>query len=366
MTPAWRCVPYTEADVDGLVDLCQAQPGKAAAITADYVRWQHSANPAGLAQVGLAKENGSERIVGVVWLIPVRVQVGEEVVLGSFSTYALVHPDYRGQGVFTALVDHCKQRGQAEGCRFTYGFPAPTSYATLVNRIKWHDIGQACLYVRAINTGRLVRRRLGDGPVQRALAAGGQAGAHLLFGPRSLGTQATEITVGEADTIDPALDSFWARIRSKYPVMVVRDTRFLSWRYGQVPGRRYQIWTARHDGRVVAATVLRSATVEGISCGMVVDFLVEPTERGRLGGEALLQHAVAQFREEDVDLAGCLMLSHAEEADLLRRQGYIQCPRRLLPRPFPVLVLTYDGAPWVERLHKLDSWFLTMGDSDAV
>jgi hypothetical protein len=31
----WRPVLYTEADADELVALCQAQPGKAAAVTAE-------------------------------------------------------------------------------------------------------------------------------------------------------------------------------------------------------------------------------------------------------------------------------------------------------------------------------------------
>lgn len=366
MTANWRCVPYSEVDVDGVVALSQAQPGKAAAITAEYVRWQYSANPAGMAQVALAKKSGSDRIVGVLWLIPLRIQVGEEVVLGSHTTYALVHPDYRRQGVFTAMIDHCRRYGQEAGCQFTYGLPAPTSYPILVYRIGWQDVGQARLYLRPLNTSRLIRRRLGNGPIQGALATSGRAGERLLFRPRPVELQAARISVEEADTSDPALDDFWRRIRSKYPVMVVRDTRFLDWRYRQVPGRRYRVWAAWQDRQIVATIVLRSATVEGIACGMVTDFLVEPTEQGRLAGEVLLRHAVVQFRKEDLDLTGCLMLPHAEETELLRRQGYILCPRWLLPRPFPVLVAMYDGARQTETLQKLGCWFLTMGDSDAV
>jgi len=366
MTLNWQCVPYSEADVDELVALSQAQPGKAAAVTAEYVRWQQSANPAGPAQVGLAKEGGSDRIVGVVWLIPLRLQVGDEVVLGSYSTYALVHPDYRGQGVFTALVDHCKRYGEQVGCQFTYGFPAPTSYSTLVYRIGWHDIGRARLYVRPLNAGRLIRQRLGNGMLQGTLAASARAGERLLFRPRPVARQATGVTVEEVATTDPALDDFWGRIRSKYPVMVVRDTRFLDWRYRQVPGRRYHVWAAWREGRIVATIVLRSATIEGIACGMVTDFLVEPTEHGRLAGEVLLRRAFEQFQREDLDLAGCLMLPHAEETRLLQRQGYMLCPSWLEPRPFPVLVATYDGARRAESLRTLGCWFLTMGDSDAV
>lgn len=366
MKHGWRPELYTEADVDELVKLCQAQPGKAAAITPEYVHWQHRANPAGLAQVGLAKENGSDQIVGVLWLIPLWVQIGEDVVLGSQSIYALVHPDYRRQGVFMTLVGYCDQHGRAQGYQFSFGFPNPSSYPGFIHRLGWDDLGQARLFVRPLNANRLITRRLGAGLIQEALATAGQTWGCRLFRPRPLGSRAAGIEVEEADTTDAALDGFWKRIRTKYPVMVVRDTRFLDWRYTQVPGRTYHVWAARQEGQIVATIAVRSTTIEAIACGMVVDFLVEPTERGRLAGEVLLHEAAGHFQEQDLDLAGCLMLPHAEEIKLLRRQGYILCPRWLQPQPFPVILLVHDGAARTKNLQDFGSWFLTMGDFDAV
>jgi GNAT superfamily N-acetyltransferase len=362
----WRPVLYTEADADELVALCQAQPGKAAAVTPEYVRWQHSANPAGLAQVGLAKENGSDRIVGVLWLMPLRIQVGKEVMLGSQSMYALVHPDYRRQGIFGTLVGFCDDKGQQMGYRFSYGFPNPNSYPGFVGRLGWTELGEARLFLRPLNASRLVTRRLGTGLVQGALAAAAGGSERFLFRPRPLPPDAAKIAVEDADTTDPALDDFWERVRAKYPVMVVRDTRFLDWRYRQVPARHYRVWAAWQDGQITAIIALRSTSIEEIACGMVVDFLVEPSERGRLGGEVLLHRAAVHFQQRDLDLAGCLMLPHAEETGLLRRQGYAACPRALQPQPFPVVVLVHDGVPHSERLLDLRRWFLTMGDFDAV
>ena len=352
--------------MDELVMLCQKQPGKAEAITAEYVHWQHSANPAGLAQVGLAKENGSHRIIGVLWLMPLKIQVGEEIVLGSQSMYALVHPDYRRQGIFTTLVDYLDRYGQEHGYQFTYGFPNPNSYPGFIRQLGWCDLGQARLFVRPLKADRLIERRLGNGLIQSTLAVGWRAIEHFQFRLRSLGQQAAQVAVEEADTNSPALDDFWERIHSKYPVMVVRDTRFLDWRYTQVPGRRYYVLAARQENQIIATIVLRSTVIQGIACGMVVDFLVESTERGRLAGEALLRHAAEQFQEEDLDLIGCLLLPHAEEVELLRRQGFFLCPRWLQPRPFPVILLTHDVASRTKSLHNLGSWFLTMGDFDAV
>jgi GNAT superfamily N-acetyltransferase len=366
VTIAWQPVLYTDEDTDELVALCQLQPGKAAAVTAEYIHWQHTANPAGLAQVGLAKEIESGKIIGLKWLMPMRIQVGDEVRLGAHSLYTLVHPDHRRQGVFTNLVAFCNENGRRQGYQFWYGFPNPNSYPIFVHRLGWADIGRARLFIRPLNISRLITRRLGQKLFQRALAAAGRVGASFFSRPRPLAPGSAQITVEEVNTDDPALDDFWRRVRGKHLVMIVRDTAFLHWRYTQIPERKYLVLAAWQDGLIIAFIVLRCVIIEGIACGMVVDFLVEPTGRGRLAGEMLLHSTAAHFQHNDVDMAGCLMLPHAEEVALLRRQGYILCPTWLQPQPSPVILLVNDETPGREVLHNIRSWFLTMGDFDAV
>lgn len=366
MKVSWQPVLYTDEDMDELVALSQLQPGKAAAITAEYVRWQHAANPAGLAQVALAKETTSGRIVGMVWLVPLRIQIGDEVCLGTEAINVLVHPDCRGQGVLSGLAPFCYESAQRLGMHFSFGFPNPNSYPVYVHRLNWADIGSSRLFIRPLNVGRLVTRRMGRGTFAQILAAAGRAGRRFLFRPHPVGPGVARAAVAEVDTEDGALDDFWRRVRGKYPVMVIRDTRFLHWRYTQVPGREYLVLAAWLDKQIVAYGALRCVAIEGVDCGMVVDLLVEPTERGRLAGEALLQEATAHFQHKDVDIAGCLISPGAEEIGLLRRQGYVLCPTRFQPQPFPVLLRSDEGINNRHLLHDIRYWFLTMGDFDAV
>jgi GNAT superfamily N-acetyltransferase len=366
VTLSWQPVLYIDADAEQLVDLCQLQPGKAAAVSAEYIRWLRTANPAGLAQVGLGKEMASGRIVGVLWFVPLRIQVGDQVLLGSQVLYGLVHPDWRGQGVFSTLMSFCNECGQRQGFQFTYAFPNPHSYPLAVRRLGYADIGEARLFIRPLNIVRLVTRRLGSDAFRAVPTVAGWSGARSLFRARPLGPEAAQVSVREMDTQDAALDDFWARIRGKYPVMVVRDVRFLHWRYTQIPGRTYRVLAARQAGPISAIVVLRNVSINGVSCGMVVDFLVESTAQGRLAGEVLLREAAADFQANDADLAGCLMLPHAEEIALLRRQGYVRCPAWLQPQPFRAILLTNRDTPASEVLRGMRSWFLTMGDFDAV
>jgi GNAT superfamily N-acetyltransferase len=366
MTRAWYPTLYTDEDLEELVAFSQRQPGKASAITADYIRWQRSANPAGLAQVALAKDEESGKIIGVVCVVPLRIKVRDKVQLGSQTLYGLVHPDWRGQGVFTNLSRFCYQRARSCGVQFSYGFPNPNSYGPMVHRLGWLDIGEAELFIHPVSIDRLTTRRLGHGLLQRVVSTIGRAGGPLLFRPQPLAPGASQVAVAEVDTQDGALDDFWRRVREKYPVMLVRDTSFLHWRYTKPPARTYRVLTGRRNGTVIAIAVLRTTLVERIPCGMIVDFLVEPTERGRTAGEVLLRQTLDRFQHDDVDLIGCLMSPGAEETALLRSQGYLACLGWFQPRPFPVVLLTDENTPARAVLCEFRSWFVTMGDYDAV
>ena len=366
MKKPWQLALFQDEDMDGLVDLCQLQAGKAGVITAEYIDWQLNKNPAGQAQVAVAKETTTGKILGVVWFMPLRVQFENEIVLGSQSLYALVHPDYRRQGILTGMAPICRERLRRQGVQFSYGFPNPNSYQPYVRQFGWIDIGDAHLYLRPLNVRRLIAHRFGHGFFQWVLATACPAAKRILFHPKSIRNEADQLSISEVQTVDPLLDDFWQRVRGKYPVMLVRDTIFLDWRYKQVPDRSYIFMAAKHRGSIVAYVVLRDVIIEGIRCGMVVDFLVEPTSKGRQAGIALLHKAINRFELEDLDLAGCLMLPGVEETKILVNQGFVKCPTWLLPQPFPVLLQVDKDAPRRGMLSDISSWFLTMGDYDAV
>jgi hypothetical protein len=99
---------------------------------------------------------------------------------------------------------------------------------------------------------------------------------------------------------------------------------------------------------------------------MIVDFLALPTQEGRQAGEALLRKAASVFEEKGLDLIGCLILPGVEEIKLLVRQGFVLCPSWLQPQPFPVILQGDANTPGWDTLREINSWFLTMGDFDAV
>jgi hypothetical protein len=107
-------------------------------------------------------------------------------------------------------------------------------------------------------------------------------------------------------------------------------------------------------------------TVQGLKWAMIVDMLVADTKVGRAAAARLVREHVRRSRKSGADLAAGLMFKHAPAAAGLRRNGFLVCPPGLLPREFPILLHANIPPPEGEGLFDVASWYLTMGDYDAV
>ena len=149
-TANWYPALYESPDITDLVDLSRSQQGKAADVTADYIRWAHQDNPGGRPLVALARENVTNKIIGQVWMNPLRIQVGDTVQLGSHCGYGIMHPDYQRQGIFTQLMEYCYETACQMGVGFSYGFPNHRSYPRYVRKLGWKHIGNGLEYILPI------------------------------------------------------------------------------------------------------------------------------------------------------------------------------------------------------------------------
>jgi GNAT superfamily N-acetyltransferase len=172
-----------------------------------------------------------------------------------------------------------------------------------------------------------------------------------------------DLTISEVTSFDERFDRFWERVRHKYHTLLVRDAAFLQWRYRDVPLKAARCFAATDsEGEVVAYIAFRNADLEGIAAGLILDLLVEPSERGRQAGNQLVAEAARLFRKGRSALGVCVVLRHTHEIRILRDQGYIPCPRSLEPYHLTMLCsLTTDPVDRNDVISQ-DRWFFTLGD----
>jgi GNAT superfamily N-acetyltransferase len=361
---AWEPAPLALERAGIVLDVERLVYGEADVAERAHYEWLYRTNPAGDAVIWYAatRDPGAES-AGHYAVVPARVAVRGAVRTGSVSVNTVTHPRYRRQGVFAVLAERVFAECARRGIEFTYGFPNPASLPGFVGRLGFADIGRVPLLIAPLDA-RAIAPPASSGARRLALRTamrGGSAVAALVR-RASPGGEAPVDELG-ADAAD--WDLLWTRLRGKYPVMVVRDRRYVAWRFGACPTRRYRLYVARGAEGPAGLVVTRVDSVLGMRAGLVVDFVVASGRSGREAGRGLLAAALREFAEARVGLAASLMPAIGEEYACLRRAGFFRCPTLLEPQPFPVILRRHAASAAVVPA-AIGDWLLTMGDYDAV
>jgi GNAT superfamily N-acetyltransferase len=149
----WNVREFRDEDVDASAKLFaevfhQNRPK-------EHFIWKFHDNPAGRGLIIVAEH--SNQIVGQYTLIPTRLRLGNETVLGAISLDTMTHPDYRGQGMFVVLAKACMELAASKRVEVLYTNPNKDSYPWFVHRLNWDHTGDISEWVRVLNPSGLAR-----------------------------------------------------------------------------------------------------------------------------------------------------------------------------------------------------------------
>jgi GNAT superfamily N-acetyltransferase len=312
--------------------------------------WKYDANPFncdGQPNIELLQTSG--RLVGMYGRIffPA-VEDGREL-LAHQGCDLVIHPAYRGRDLSARL----------RGRRDRIDSPIHFSWQNEASRGAARREGKAGVpftsLFKPLDYERLMRRTMSGRWLGGVAAFAGRALQHLpsLRG----GSAAVGVTVTPLDSFDERFDRLWQHVCRDFPVMIVRNRRYLEWRFAQRPDAKYDIIAATKDSELVGYMITRCVDRAGDPWGYLVDFVVR--DKSRSSFDALLEHAIESLRRKGALALSCRIAVAPYRRMLYRRgfvpslwseKGYIRATRRLPDRS--------QGAD------NLDRWFLTMGDGD--
>jgi len=359
----WVSRAYAEEDREDIRDLLASEYPDSDVGLPEFFHWQCDQNPAGRSIIRVAYECQHDQIVGEIWGLPMRLQVGQEVRHTTIIINGLVREDFRRKGITTRIgrenfADALAQRG----IEFTISIPSPPSYRVATKYFYGVDLGCIPLLIKPLDWAALLTYKTGRPRLSRLAAS--VLKRVVPPGPRTV--RAGGITLRDLECFDESFDELWERTRHKRPVAVVRDCAWLNWRYKEIPTRYYDVMVAQEGSEMIGYVVTRQVTLLGVSCGMIVDLWVEPARRGRRAAYLLIQEVTGRFLSHGMQIAGTLMLPGTEEYAALRRAGYWVCPRYLEPQPIPLIIHRHTEKTLCYPLNDLSCWFFTMGDYDVI
>lgn len=337
----------------------------------EYFQWEYRENPAGKAIIWTARHNNE--IVGQYVVNMAKIKIDNQTLLGSLSIKTLTRSDFRGKGIHIHLAQKTFETCKANNVVFTYGFPNKTVYDACIERLGFVDIGRVPLLVKLINTDNLFKRYIRNRPIERILSGLIPPILNLFNFFISIKNEREKrlfifkgVSLKEIGHFDERIDAFWEAVKIKHKNLMVRNKDFLNWRYCNNPRRKYRIVIAEdNNSNIMAYIVLRISTVDNVKVGFIVDILSREDELSNRAASLLITNSFNYFRKNEVMIADCLMLKNNIYFKLLKRQGFVVCPKSFEPQPFPFVIKTHADKV-SNNIFNLNNWFVTLGDYDVV
>ncbi|AGN02483.1 hypothetical protein L593_12720 [Salinarchaeum sp. Harcht-Bsk1] len=367
--------PYESGDADRFLSLYETVWGTTKSRA--WFDWRFAANPRsdGIEMI-VAEADG--QLVGAEPLLPYRLRAGDEVLDAYQPVDWIVHPEYRRQGIFSAMTESLLSSVGADA-DLLFNFPNEQLLPG-IQKFDWQAIATATCRYRVQDPAAVAMREATGSrstPSLFATAASPivRGGLRMCdrFAPAHADVSISRVRGVPVETVSERYD---ASVPPK--LHVPRDRAYLEWRFAN-PRWETTTYVARRDGGVVTTAVVASESVDGSQLVRVLD--VQPMTEAV--GDAEAFEAIVRAVVTDNPDASVLKAPTGLFPGVLRRSGFLRDDSFPLSRfsaatyhavrPLddafePAAASTDDGAGHrgdALDLTDPDDWLLALGDHDV-
>lgn len=340
------------ADIATLIAGMHPDTGKRSRVRSrspEYFRWMYLQNPAGRAWVFCARHRG--KLVSTFALAPKLVKIGDTVVRCGKTMDMFTDPAYQGLGLMSRLAERVFDAARRDGLAMWYVTPSANSYPIFVRKWGYVEKFEVAFLSGILNPDALIAavvRPAWAGGVLAAAAGGAARLTHLFRHP------AQHLEASSLDAFGEETDMLWQRLKNKYAVQLVRDSRYMNWRYAANPDP-YSKLLFRRGGEACGVLILKQTVRGGMKVGELVDFLC-PGDGPDLSG--MLRHGLELLKRDACAFAQAWAIEGSAMESDLRSAGL-----RIKRRRFKFLFS--PDAP-LDLFYSRDGWFLVQGDGNDI
>jgi predicted N-acetyltransferase YhbS len=369
---------FEENDLDSLLRLLRS--AFSGFPTLQYWDWKYAKNPNGSPITWVAEDGG--KIVGCYILNPVKLRIGQNLVMGAQSVDAAVDNAYRGGGIFKKLAGSAITQATKDGVSIIYAFPTDIAYKGQV-RIGYRPVSIIPKMFRIFRIGSMFEGRvsLSGSSIQKAL---GMIDNFQRINNNKIKIEFKhQLNVTAIRNFDSRFEAFWKEIcKGNHNLLVERDVPYLNWRYMKHPERNYTTFVCEKNGEIMGYIVVnvekkihnKRGDLINLSTGNIIDLLTLPNMTN--AAYPLISAACSLFEHESVDIAGCWMSRHQPHRQILQKCGFsnwYELLRRTVSRSkYGSYIICYVNSKATiqaaiksrQNPSKPCRWFITQGDAD--
>ncbi len=327
----------------------------------DWWIWQHKQNPAGQAYINVAELQDEGKIIGHECYVPLRIKIGDSTGVIAVSVDNMVHPDYRGLGVYKQVRKKARELRHQNRFDFIYNFNNEIAYRinlTMGTKLLYE---KAPRWIKPLDIKKFIQRYFTKSRLVAHLFT--PIGNVVIKLSDRSGTSPIHTKVREVKEIDDRFDDLWQQASFLHPIMLVRDRAYLDWRYVKKPDASYTIYISEQDGQLLGFIVLKVARNNGLQMGWIADVLTHSKDTPAISD--LIAKAIQHFKMVGADIISCTLPLKTYLTSSLRRFGFLfasRWQRGINPITISPITSVYP----VSFLLNPNNWFITRGDSDLI
>jgi len=377
MERKWSIRAYKKGDENGIYELEKKidsmYPGRDYTFN-DWKKWwdwKYKENPANKNEPKIWISEYDGEIVGCDAFIPIKMKIKNKIYNIVQNVDLMVHPNFRRQGMFLSLANKSfsslKQNNQA----IAYGFPNRYAYGGHM-KYGWFDVSLLKNGIKPIKTDKFIEKHLSNNNKKNQSFSKKiyinlvKKVIKTIFKEKK--TKKTDnISISQVFSFDEDIDSFWKKISDNYNIIVVRDKKYLNWRYVNVPDKKYIIYIAKENNEICGYIIFRcEIQKENRKYGSIYDIIALKNRPDII--YSLLDKTIEYFNKENIDFIHCSMLADNKIIKLFKNKGFIFSQVFLRQKKDDRKFIAYLDHSDIEKkyLKNSNNWFIQYGDSDEI
>jgi hypothetical protein len=171
------------------------------------------------------------------------------------------------------------------------------------------------------------------------------------------------IRISKVTSFDNRFDIFWKKIKQDYPIMTVRDSAYLNWRFVEEPNMNFFIFCAESTKtNELLGYIVINIKNENIPKGYIYD-IVTPKDSDPNVIRCLLKHAVDLLEMKKVAAIECWMFDSCHMHNELIKFGFISRNKNGFDLYFQNLHRSSNIA-FDKAVENGKNWFISRCDAD--
>jgi hypothetical protein len=333
--------------------------------TLEEWHWKMKENPANVNDLSnyivLAEAEG--KIVGQYACWPVDIKYKDHILKAAHPMENFIHPDFRlSFHVQLDMSTKMFEQGTEEDLCFGFGFPNEAAYLIGKRFLGYKDMGKLATLSTRLAFSFPIKRRLSSLP-KSLLKIIRKVSGYFYKVKFSLNDKQPGLSVEEIYRFDGEFDELWEKVSHYYPIVAVRDSTYMNWRYFEKPAKEYKVFVVRDEKEIKGCIVVKIGTdltyFQEARVGFIMDILC--LKDGHVP-EILIKTALNFFLSNNVDFSVALMVKEDFLFKSFIQSGYV-LNDKIYTHPV-VFKLVDENRIDVNILKALRNWHITLGDFD--